>query len=248
MTSRTLRSGPAGAEFGATSKDRALLFPGLLGQQLETIFPDWFVKSLAKDRKDLLEQAAALALPMLSQVLDELSATVANQIDPETRSRLSKTAVDNREAVDNRQLEILVRGLLRQVVQILAGSEVAVATRAAKALLNPVPGTPKQLVDLLANAALWAVAYDTIAGAHSGCFSLWDATISRAAHVPRPGGGAPARGDAADPVARHLERDARARAARYRQPRLARRVANESRLDDTRQAGDGPQPGRLPDG
>ena len=208
LTSRTLRSGPAGAEFAPTSKDRALLFPGLLGQQLETIFPDWFLKSLAKDRKDLLEQAAALALPMLSQVLDELAATVANQIDPETRSRLSKTAVDNREAVDNRQLEILVRGLLRQVVQILAGSEVAVATRAAKALLNPLPGTPKQLVDLLANAVLWAIAYDTTAG-HTGVLLTMGRDAFRGRlDVPRPGGGAPARGDAADPVTRHREHDA----------------------------------------
>ncbi len=95
---------------------------------------------------------------MLGVMLDELSRTVAKQIDPEIRSRLSPTRLDDR------QVEILVRGLLRQVLQILAGSEVALATKAAQTLLNPVPGTPKQLVDTLANAVLWAASYDTIAG------------------------------------------------------------------------------------
>ena len=158
LTPRTFDPGRSGADFAATGKDRELVFPGLLRQQLETIFPDWFVKSLANDRKELLEQAAAFALPMLGRVLDELSETVAKQIDPETRSRLSKTEIDHR------QLEILVRGLLRQIVQILAGSEVAVATKVAQALLNPVPGSPGQLVDRLTNAILWALGYDTTTG------------------------------------------------------------------------------------
>ena len=137
---------------------RRLLLPDLLGEQLQTIFPDWFVKALANDRNELLQQAAAFALPLLGRLLDTMSESVAAQIDPETRARLS------RERIERRQLNVLVRGLLRQVVQILAGSEAAVATKAAEALLNPVPGTPAELVDLLASVVLWAIGYDTTEG------------------------------------------------------------------------------------
>jgi choline dehydrogenase-like flavoprotein len=156
FTAGALSPGPSGADFELPGP--RLLLPDLLGEQLQTIFPAWFVKALADDRNELLRQAAALALPMLGRLLDEMSETVAAQIDPETRARLSK------EKVERRQLEVLVRGLLRQVLQILAGSEAAVATKAAEALLNPVPGTPAQLVDLLAGIVLWAIGYDTTEG------------------------------------------------------------------------------------
>ena len=156
FTAGAVSPGPSGADL--QFRDRRLLLPDLLEEQLQTIFPDWFVKALADDRTDLLRQAAAFALPVLGRLLDEMSETVAAQIDPETRARLSK------EKVDSRQLQVLVRGLLRQVLQILAGSEAAVATKAAAALLDPVPGTPAQLVDLLASVFLWAIGYDTTEG------------------------------------------------------------------------------------
>ncbi len=156
FTAGTFTPGPSGADVELPGG--RLLFPDLFSKQFETIFPRWFVKALADDRKDLLRQAAAFALPMFGRLLDEMSATVAAQIDPEMRRRLSK------ERVDSRQLQVLVRGLLRQVLQILAGSEAAVAAKAAEALLNPVPGTPAQLIDLLARVVLWAIGYDTTEG------------------------------------------------------------------------------------
>jgi hypothetical protein len=155
---RTYPTSRSSADVETMGSQRELLLPGLLTQQLETIFPPFFVQALKNDRTELLAQAAAFALPMLSRILDDLSATVAAQIDPATRARLS------REQVDNRQVEVLVRGLVRQVLQILAGSEVTVANTAARALLNPVPETPGQLVTLLANVLLWAIGYDTNQG------------------------------------------------------------------------------------
>lgn len=155
FSARALNAGPAEADFAG---DRRLLLPDLFSEQLDTIFPEWFVKALGNDRRDLLQQAAAYALPMLGRLLDEMSASVAAQIDPDTRRRFSK------EKVDSRQLQVLVRGLLRQVLQILAGSEAAVAAKAAEALLNPVPGTPADVIDLLAGVVLWAIGYDTTIG------------------------------------------------------------------------------------
>ncbi len=158
VASRTLRFGRSGADFASNREDRALLFPGLFGQQFETIFPGWFLKSLAKDRKDLVEQASAFALPMLGRGTRR---TVRDRGETD-RSRYPLEA--EQHSGRRPAARVLVRGLLRQVLQILAGSEVAVAARATQALLNPVPGTPKQLMDTLASAILWAIGYDTTAG------------------------------------------------------------------------------------
>jgi hypothetical protein len=146
---------------GESPSRRQFLLPDLFGEQLGTMLPGWFVQALAKDRDDLLQQAAAFALPVLGRLFDELSRSAAQQIDPETRARLSKNVVDDR------QLEILARGLLRQVVQILAGSEATVASKAAHVLLDPLPETPQQLVKLVGDALLWAIGYDTTRG-HTG--------------------------------------------------------------------------------
>jgi choline dehydrogenase-like flavoprotein len=137
---------------------RELLLPGLLSDPLENFFPSFFVQALRNDRMELIGRAAAMALPVLSRILDDLSASVATQIDPDTRRRLSQ------EEVDDRQVEVLVRGLVRQVLQILAGTEVTLATKAAQAMLNPIPETPQQVVNLLANALLWALGYNQNAG------------------------------------------------------------------------------------
>ena len=199
------------------------------------------MQSLANDRNVLLEQASAFALPMLGEMLDELSKAVARQIDPKIRERLSPTWLKDR------QVEILVRGLLRQVLQILAGSEVALATKAAQMLLNPVPGTPTQLVDTLANAALWAASYDTIAGHTAVLLTMgrdsfrgklsYDESLALPLQAALPT-------RLLDTASAAHERVLR----RNCECGLARRTANQPRLDDARQARHGAQPGRLPDG
>lgn len=158
LAMRSFAAGRGFAEFTSAGPQRQLLLPGLLAEPLAKLFPPFFVQALRNDRMELLTQAAAIAVPMLGRILDDLSATVTTQIDPDTRARLS-----NRQ-VDDRQVEVLVRGLVRQVLQILAGTEVALATRAAEALLNPVPDTPGQLVSLLADALLWAIGYNDNVG------------------------------------------------------------------------------------
>jgi choline dehydrogenase-like flavoprotein len=154
------------ADVQTQGKERELLLPDLLTKQVESIFPPFFVQALKDDRTELLTRAAAIALPMLSRMLDDLSASVASKIDPETRARLSHAQVSNR------QVEVLVRGLVRQVLQILAGSEVTLADNAARALLNPIPETPGQLVNLLADVLLWAIGYDTNEGHTALLFTM----------------------------------------------------------------------------
>ena len=156
------------ADTTTQGQQRELLLPGVLTEPLTSIFPPFFVEALKNDRAELLAQAAAFAVPMLSRMLDELSTSVAAQIDPETRARLSP----QQQQVNERQVGVLVRGLVRQVLQILAGSEVTLADKAARALLNPVPETPGQLVNLLADALLWAIGYDTNEGHTALLFTM----------------------------------------------------------------------------
>ena len=136
-------------------------FGGALGQPVKSIFPDWFVTAIEKDHKELLEQASAIALPMLDRLLAELSKNLVTQIDPETLAKFGGDSVDAVKA------EVLVRGVLRQGLQIIAGSEAAIATRVARLFLDQVPGSSGQLLDVVGDLLLWALAYDTNEG-HTG--------------------------------------------------------------------------------
>jgi cholesterol oxidase len=82
-----------------------------------------------------------------------MSSKVAKDIDPATVKRLSG------ESIDPEQLEVLVRGMLRQAIQILAGSEVEVATKVAGVLFQGVPGSLGDLMRLAGDLLLWALAY-----------------------------------------------------------------------------------------
>ena len=134
----------------------------LLAAQIDTFFPKWFVTALKEDRKEILDRGAALALPLLGRLLDDLSKTVAEQ-----RNSAMLSSLLNIDVTDAKK-EVLVRGLLRQALQILAGSEAAVAAKAANALLDPVvPETPAQLLNRLGEVLVWALDYGQIEG-HTG--------------------------------------------------------------------------------
>ena len=152
--------------FAATSFDRALdpshFRTDLLADQITMIFPAWFVEALDKDRHELMAHAGAFALPMLGKLLDGIAKSVAEHVDADTLARLDLTSVSS-----SLKREVLVRGLLRQALQILAGSEDAIATKAAAALLEPVPQTPVQLLELLGDVLLWALSYGETQG-HTG--------------------------------------------------------------------------------
>jgi choline dehydrogenase-like flavoprotein len=141
----------------AFSSDR-LRAANLLAGQLSSFFPGWFVAALEKDKKELLERASALALPMLGRVLKELSQTVSDRLNSKQLADILRVDIS-----EDKKL-VLIRGMLRQGLQILAGSEAAVATKAATALLDGIPMTPAKLLDLLADLLLWSLAYGTTEG------------------------------------------------------------------------------------
>jgi choline dehydrogenase-like flavoprotein len=169
-----LRLGRVAEAFGATSQhvtqpgpfERNFAVPqrggngefflaDLLGEQLSTLFPGWFVTALGNDRQELIARAATIALPMLGRLLDEVSKDLSQNVDKDTLK-----AVGGRAQLDRTKLEALARGVVRQALQIVAGGEVALADRAVHHLLNPVPDTPGRLLELGANLLLWTLAYD----------------------------------------------------------------------------------------
>lgn len=155
------RAGSASGFVDRAFDPRQVRAAGLLADQISTFFPKWFVKAFTNDRKEILDRGAALALPLLGRLLGELSKTVAEQMDSDRLSDLLNIGVTDAKK------EVFIRGMLRQGLQILAGSEAAVATKAANLLLNPVPETPEQLLNLLGDVLLWALDYGAIEG-HTG--------------------------------------------------------------------------------
>ena len=121
---------------------------------VSTFFPDWFVRAARAERQSFVDQASAFALPMLGRLLDELSSKVAKTVNADVLSRLAVDLDPNDE-----RKQVFVRGMLRQALQVLAGSEAEIARQAASQLLNPVPGTPAQFLELLGNLLLWLLAY-----------------------------------------------------------------------------------------
>ena len=117
-------------------------------------FPDWFVTAAGAERRAFVDQASAFALPMLGRLLDGLASTVADTLDADILSRFSIGLDPNDERKD-----VFIRGMLRQGLQVLAGSEAEIAGLAARQLLNPIPSSPGQFLDLLGDLLLWLLAY-----------------------------------------------------------------------------------------
>ena len=124
-----------------------------VGTPAADFFPNWLADAAKDTRQEFFGYATAMALPFLGRLLDEMSSGVATKIDPATVKRLSG------ESINSRQLEFLVRGMLRQAIQILAGSEVEVAAKVARILLKDVPGSLEDVMRLAGDVLLWALGY-----------------------------------------------------------------------------------------
>jgi hypothetical protein len=133
----------------------------LLRSEIRRLLPPWFVDALEGDRKDLLAQTAAIALPMVGRLLDELAKTLANQIDAEL---VSKIGLGIATDAAGRKKEVLVRGVLRQGLQVIAGGESSLADKAAALFTDGLPLTPEKLLETMGKVVLWALAYGATGG------------------------------------------------------------------------------------
>jgi choline dehydrogenase-like flavoprotein len=158
----TAKSGLDNQSFFDRAFDPSGFRTSLLADQIMQLFPNWLLDALANDKNEIVGRAGALALPMLGRLLDDVARTAATQIDADTISRLGLTTVSS-----SVKREVLIRGLLRQALQVVAGSEDAVADKIAKGLADPVPNTPLKLLELVGDLVLWALAYGAATG-HTG--------------------------------------------------------------------------------
>jgi hypothetical protein len=128
----------------------------LLEAEVRDLLPRWLVRALDDGRQEFVSQAAAAFLPILGRLLDELSVTLADQASGDILRRL------NAEVIGGPRKEVLVRGMLRQALQVLAGSEVNLANKAAEVFTSGLPLSPEQLLRAAGSVALWALAYGSV--------------------------------------------------------------------------------------
>lgn len=158
----------------------------LLETQIRRLSPPWLTKALDENREELIAAAGAAFLPLLSRLLDELSLALADQINADVLKRVDV------EFIGGVKKEMLVRGMLRQALQVLAGSEVTLANKAAEVFTTGLPLRPEQVLQAAGRVALWALAYGT-GGRHTGVVLTLGRDIHRGrldftpAHGAQPG-------------------------------------------------------------
>jgi choline dehydrogenase-like flavoprotein len=154
------------------AQSRRLLGAGILGDDLSALLPRQLAKALRKDGAELLDQAAAQALPMFGRVMQAISETAARQVDEGVIKRLAS------QKVSLPLLRDLFRGLLRQGIQILAGSEAEVARQIVDVVIGPAPLSPGHLLDHLSTALLWTLDYGDNEG-HSAMLLMMGRDLHR---------------------------------------------------------------------
>lgn len=145
---------------GLTSDDSLLFSAQPLQMSLETMLPPWLLEALAENRGELASVMATLIGPILDAVLDDVAERMVNRFDV---NNIAGPFSDNIAGVignlpDDRKA-ILIRGLLRQGIQVLWGSEVALAERINGILMGNLPQDTRSLARLLAPLVGWLLHY-----------------------------------------------------------------------------------------
>ncbi len=157
-----MRGGTAGGFFDRSFTIGRFQGADLLAKPVDSFFPPWFSEALNRDRQELLTDVSAMALPFIDRLLGGLSTRVASQESSSVLARFFKTAV-----TDDKK-EVLIRGMLRQALQVVAGGESAIATQVAEQLLAPILGSTEAMLTLLGDVLLWLLAYGRFDGRHTG--------------------------------------------------------------------------------
>jgi choline dehydrogenase-like flavoprotein len=162
LAGTAMRGGTAGGFFDRSLSVGRFRGAELLATPVNRFFPPWLVEALQRDRKELLTEMSALALPFIDHLLNNFSKNIANQ---QTSSVLSQFF---NKPVDDDKKEVLVRGMLRQALQVVAGGESAVASQVAEQILTPILSSTRATLSLLGDVLLWLLAYGKIDGRHTG--------------------------------------------------------------------------------
>ena len=145
---------------GLTPGDALLSSAQPMQMSLEKMLPPWLLDALAKDRDQLARAMATMIGPMLDAVLDDVAKRMVGRFDVDNIAGSFSDSVSGVIGdVPDDEKEVLIRGLLRQGIQVLWGSEVALAERINSIVMSNLPGDTRALTRLLAPLVGWLLQY-----------------------------------------------------------------------------------------
>lgn len=131
-----------------------------LENTIEHLLPPWLLNALARDRTDFAEALAPVVDLLIDKLLDELAMELDKRVNIESLARtFGSSLVQEIGPLKQGSKPVLIRGLLRQGIQVLWGNEVALAQRVKDLLLRELPKDPKGWADLLAPLLGWLLQY-----------------------------------------------------------------------------------------
>jgi choline dehydrogenase-like flavoprotein len=131
-----------------------------LDLDLDKLLPAWLRDALARDRTQLAEALATLIRPFIAALLDDLAHQINERFDFETLAGSFGGSIGTQLGTLPPDIKItLIRGLLRQGIQVLWGNEVALAQRVNDLLLQNLPKDAQGWANLLAPLLGWLLQY-----------------------------------------------------------------------------------------
>jgi len=146
---------------GEASKIHAGGFPASpLDIPPDKMLPEWFRDALASDRTELAKAAAPIVGRMLEDVLDDVAERLVDRFeDMNLAANFTDDVADAIGTVPRPRQADLIRGMLRQTIQLLWGSEVALAERVNQLLIDKIPKDAYSLANALSPFVGWLLNY-----------------------------------------------------------------------------------------
>jgi choline dehydrogenase-like flavoprotein len=154
------------ADLPVSARETDPTFGGMLDEleplenTIEHLLPPWLLNALVRDRTELAEALAPAIDLFIDKLLDVLATELDKRVNIESLARtFGESLLAEIGPLKDGSKPILIRGLLRQGIQVLWGNEVALAQRVKDLLLHELPSNPRGWADLLAPLLGWLLQY-----------------------------------------------------------------------------------------
>jgi choline dehydrogenase-like flavoprotein len=154
------------ADLPTSARETEPTFGGMLDElepfknAIDRLLPPWLLNALARDRTDLAKALAPVIDLLIDKLLDRLAMELDKRVNIESlASTFGESLVAEIGPLKKETKHILIRGLLRQGIQVLWGNEVALAERVKDLLLQELPKDPGGWANLAAQLLGWLLQY-----------------------------------------------------------------------------------------